>query len=249
LTTDVATTYEEQRERDWADFTSRSGPTQDYWARWEERSFGWKVPIVFLQPLGLESPSFFEPLQPLLDELGELEEVEVPPVEWLHTRYIEIGFMRPVDILWSQVETFYVNAAPRIHKLEEFPLRIGGISVADDERIYLGVDEGGQYREVRRVVGLGVPKVYERMREDPLITPEGDAFVPTIEIGFLMGRGDRSRVIEALEPYRDIDLGTITPEKLKMARMPIQPHDHYAGIDVVAEIPMYGADARKGYHN
>ena len=249
MTTDIAATYREQRERDWADFTSRSGPTQDYWGLWEERSFGWKVPIDFVQPLGIESATFFEPLQPLLDALGELEEVEVPPVEWLHATYIQIGFMRPFDILWSQVETFYVNAAPRIHRLEPFPLHIGGISVADDERIYLGIDDGGNYREARRVIGLGVPKVYEIMREDPLLTDDGDAYIPMIDIGYLTGRGDRDRVIEAIQPHREIDLGTITPDKLKMARMPIQPHAHYAGIDVVAEIPMYGKDARKGYHN
>ena len=36
---------------------------------------------------------------------------------------------------------------------------------------------------------------------------------------------------------------------MKLARVPIQPHDHYLDLDVIAEIPLLGAQHRKGYHN
>jgi len=36
---------------------------------------------------------------------------------------------------------------------------------------------------------------------------------------------------------------------LQMARVPIMPHDHYASLDVVAQIEMRGENYREGYHN
>ena len=69
------------------------------------------------QPLGFAVPGPFGPRQPLLADLGELAEGQVPPVGWLHTTYVRVGFLRAVDILWSQVESFYVNAAPRIRSI------------------------------------------------------------------------------------------------------------------------------------
>ncbi len=248
-TSDVTTTYAEQRAQDWAAFVAVTGPPADYWAHWEEESFSWKFPVEFLQPLGTEAPALFDPLQPLLAELAELDEVDVPPVSWLHTTYVRVGFLRAVDILWSQVESFYVNAAPRLRRIEPFSLRLAGVSVADDERIYLGVDDGGNYREARRQIRLGVPVVHQKAKDDPLLTPEGDRFIPTIDIGYLTGRGDRRRVIEVLERYRDFEVGEVPLTHMKMARLPIQPHDHYIDIDVIAEIPLLGADHRKGYHN
>jgi hypothetical protein len=246
---DVALAYADQRAREWDAFTSGTGPLADYWARWEELSFSWKFPIEFLQPLGLDAPDVFAPLEPLFAELRELDEVEVPPISWLHATYVRVGFLRAADVMWSQVESFYVNAAPRIRRVEPFSLRLAGISVADDERIYLGIDDGGSYREVRRQIRLGVPLVYEKMKDDPLVTADGDAFVPTLDIGYFTGRGDRARVREVLERHRDVDLGELPLTHMKMARVPVQPHDHYIDLDVVAEIPLLGANHRKGYHN
>jgi hypothetical protein len=248
-TTDIAATYAEQRERDWDAFRHEDGPLPDYWARWEERSFGWKVPIDFLQPFGLDAPAAFAPLEPLFEQLREMPEVEVPPLEWLHCMYVRIGFLRAVDVLWSQVESFYANASPRIHRVAPFSARLGGLSVADGERIYLGIDDGGSYREVRRQLKLGVPKIYEKMREDPAVTAEGDRFVPTLDVGYFTGRGDRRRVAEVLEPWRQVELGEVPLTHMKLARVPIQPHNHYVELDVIAEIPLLGEDYRKGYHN
>jgi hypothetical protein len=245
----VAEQYAEEREQDWNTFVNASGPLPDYWGLWEERSRGWRVPIEFLQPFGIEAPAAFEALEPLLETLRGMPEVEVPPVEWLHATWVRIGFLMSTDIMWSQVETFYVNAAPRLRRIEPFTARMAGISVADNEVVYLGIDDAGSYREARRQARLGVPKVYEVMKDDPLVTPEGDRFVPRVEIAYFTGKGDRANVVAALEPYRELQVGQVPLTHLKMARLPIQPHSHYEPIDVVAEIPMLGEAHRGGYHN
>ncbi len=248
-TTELTTTYLDERERDWSAFVSSSEPLPDYWAWWEEHSASWKVPIQFLQPIGQESGDELAALSELLEALGELDEVVVPPVEWVHITYVDVGFLRPTDVLWSQVESFYVNAAPRIRRAEPFSLRIAGLSATDDGQIYLGVDDGGNYRELRRQIRLGVPFVSQKMKDDPLVTADGDAFVPKLPIAFTTGKGDRARLVEFLEAHRELDLGEFSPPHMKLARLPIQPHDHYGAIDVVAEIPLLGSDHRKGYHN
>ncbi|MGE3961449.1 MAG: hypothetical protein AB7F65_07185 [Dehalococcoidia bacterium] len=250
---DVDTTaeaYAEQRERDWNSFVTGSGPLTDFWAAWEERSFGWRVPIEFLQPLGLESADTFANLEPVLDVLRGMPEVDIIPTEWLHATWVRVGFLMSTDIMWSQVESFYVNAAPRLRRIEPFTLTLKGLSVAGDERIYLGVEDAGIYREARRLAKLGVPKVWEVLKQDPLIDAGGnDAFVPVVDIAYFTGKGDRARVAAALEPFRDIEVGQVSLTHLKLARLPILPHSHYEMIDVVAEIPMLGAAHRGGYHN
>lgn len=246
----VAEAYAEQRERDWNAFVTASGPLPDFWALWEERSFGWRVPIEFLQPLGLESPDTFAGLEPVYEALRPLQEVDLVPVEWLHTTWVRVGYLMSTDVMWSQVESFYVNAAPRLRRIEPFTLTLRGISVGDGERIYLGVEDAGTYREARRLAKLGVPKVWEVLKQDPLIDAGGnDAFVPVVDIGYFTGKGDRARVVEALEPFRDLEVGSVDLTHLKLARLPILPHSHYEMIDVVAEIPMLGAAHRGGYHN
>lgn len=250
----VAESYRARRARAWEAFASGSEPLTDYWSAWAERSHGWRTPIEFLQPVGLEAPDAFDALEPLLAELRAMPEVEVFPTSWLHLTWVRLGFLMATDLMWSQVETFYVNASPRLHRVHPFSLRLGGISVADDERITLGVDDGGSYREARRQAKLGVPRVYEVLRDDPGINGDIDSYMPAIDIAAftgaaVTGRDSRERVREVLEPYRELDLGEVPVTHLKLARLPIQPHDYYAGIDVIAEIPMYGDAYRRGYHN
>lgn len=246
---DVAGEYAEARERDWSDFVGRRGALPDFWGLWEGRSFNWKVPIEYIQPLGIESPSTFDTLQPLFDKLASMPEIELAPVSWLHITWCRIGFLRAADIMWSQVESFYASSSPRLRRIPPTTLHLGGISVGEGERIYLGVNDGAMYREARRQARLGVPKVHEVMKDDSLITPDGDLYVPQVDLGYFTGKGTRERVIEALEPFRNVVVGDIALSHLKMARLPIQPHSHYEEIDVVAEMQMLGADHRKGYHN
>mgnify|MGYP001205261284 CR=1 FL=1 len=249
MTSDVDTSaYAEQRDTDWTAFAASDAPLLDYWLAWEERSHGWRVPIQFLQPIGVDYPKFTEPLQPLLDVLGKLDEVVVIPTDWMHLTTVHVGFLMAAGIMWSQVETFYVNASPRVRRIAPFDLALGGISVTEDG-VYLGADGGGSVREIRRQLRLGVPKVNEVMKDDPLVTEDGDSYAPTIEIAHFTGEGQRRRVLEALEPFRTIEAGSVAISQVKMARLPIQPHDHYGPLDVIAEMTLLGDDYRKGYHN
>ena len=90
-TESISEAYAEHRERDWNDFVTATGPLPDWWARWDERSFGWRVPIEFLQPLGLESADAFANLEPVLDVLRGMPEVEIVPTEWLHATWVRVG--------------------------------------------------------------------------------------------------------------------------------------------------------------
>lgn len=246
----LAQSYQRQREEDWIAFASQSGALPDYWARWESRSHAWRIPIEFLQPVGLEAPDAFAALEPLRAALERVPGVEVIPTDWLHLTWVRLGFLMATDIMWSQVETFYVNAAPRLRRVEPASLTLGGVSVADGERIYLGVDDAGIYREARRQAKLGVPKVWEVLKDDAKIDADGnDQFVPTIDIAYFTGEGNHQQVVEALEPFRELAVGTVPITHLKLGRVPIQPHHHYDTIDIVAEIPMLGAAHRGGYHN
>jgi hypothetical protein len=247
-TTTAAAEYAARRAEDWAAFTAGSGPGADHWDMWAKASHDWKNTIEFLQPIGLDFPDYLEPLQPLLDKLAAMEEVDIPPVEFTHVTILRLGFLMSSDILWSQTESFYVNSAPRIHRLHPFSIRFRGISALEDA-LYIGVEDEHRFREVRRQVRNGVMKAAEAMKNDPQNTPEGDRFMPIIPFVYFTGRGDRARVIEAVEPYLDADLGERHLTHIKMGRVSSDPDIHYPDVDVVAEIGLLGEDARKGYHN
>lgn len=236
--------YIEQRARDWDAFRSSTAPLPDFWVWYEEYSHNWKIPIEFMQPIGLDVPGFLEPLQPLLEVLAGLEEVELIPVPFVHMTVVPVGFLMATDIMWSQVESIYVNAAPRLHRLDPFTLQIGGVS-ATDSTLYLGVDDGLIVKEIRRLVRLAVPVVTDKAKQ----TEDWDAFVPRIDFAYFTGKGSRERVVEAVTPFLEAQAREVRVDQAKMARVPIDPQTRFGDVDVIAEIGLYGADARKGYHN
>ncbi len=244
----AAAEYRARRERDWEQLLAGSGPLPDFWERYAERSHGWRQWIAFVQPLGKERPDLFAPLEPLYERLRAAGGVEIPPVEYLHAAMVQIGYMMASDVMWSQVESFYVNAAPRIHRVAPFTLRLGGIS-ATEETLYLGVDDGHALRGVRRQIGLGVPKVSQVLRaDDPQFTPRGDRFMPVVHLAHFAG-GDRDAVARAVEGLRDIELGEVEVTHVKMARMSPDPDIRTPEPDVIAEIGLLGEGYRTGYHN
>jgi hypothetical protein len=245
--TAASTEYAERRAQDWAAFAAAAGPPADHWAVWKQLSFDFRQGVEFAQPTGIDTPNLLEPLAPLLETLRGMEEIDLPPTEFLHYTTLRLGWLRPDDIYWTQVESFYVNAAPRLHRLHPFSVHFAGISARDDA-LYLGIDDGHTYREVRRQIRLGVPKAAEALRYDPAWSPEGDHYMPTLDFAFFTGRGDRRRVIEAVTPYLEADLGRQQVALIKMARIASDPQVHYQPIDVVAEIGLLGENARKGYH-
>lgn len=239
----TAAGYAADRANNWAAFASSSAPLPSYRENWDKRSYGWKVPIEFCQPIGLDYPTFLEPVQPLIDALAKLEEVELFPLGHLYMTTVHVGFLKADDIMWSQVESIYVNAAPRLHRLDPFPLKIGGISALED-CLYFGVDDSNIVKEIRRLVRLAVPVVYQKAREDS----HWPDFIPSIRFAGFTGKGSRQRVIEAVTPYLDTPLAEATVDKVKMARIPADPQTGWGDLDVIAEIALYGKNARQGYH-
>jgi hypothetical protein len=248
-TTIDTSVYRLRREQDWAAFVAGSGPPADHWALWEETSFGWRPEIAFFQPVGTDYPALVERIEPLRSALGAIGGVELLPAGFLHLNYLRLGFLRAVDIYWSQVETFYVNAAPRLHRVAPFDVHVGGVSARED-LVYLGVDDGMVFREMRRHIALGVPKAGQVLKEAG-IKPgiEDDPFIPEIPIAFFAGGGDRSAIVEALSPFLDADFGNYRVTHAKLGRAAPDPDVHFPDLDVVAEMVLYGPDHRKGYHN
>ena len=237
--------YAEERARDWAAFSTSTEPLPSYRERWDEYSHGWKVPIEFLQPVGLDKPDVLEPIQPLIDTLSKMEEVELFPTGFLHMTTVHVGFLMANDVMWSQVESIYVNAAPRLHRLDPFTLKFTGISALEDA-LYVGVDDGGSIlKEVRRLVRLAVPVVYEKARGDA----HWEDYRPLLKFAAFTGSGSRQRVIDVVTPYLDAHVGELRVDQIKMGRIPADPQTGFGDIDVIAEIGLLGKDARKGYHN
>lgn len=241
----AAEEYARRRDEDWQAFAAAPGPPPDRWARWEEATHGWRQRVAFMQPVGLDYPDLFEPLASLLATLEGMEEIDIPPLDSRYLNVVTVGHLMSTDIMWSQTETFYVNAAPRIHRLEPFSLRFRGISIGEDA-IYLGVEDGYALREVRRQIGVGVRRVYQTLREED---PDGTRYVPCVEFAYFTGKGSRERVVEALAAHRDADLGQRDVSHIKMARISSDPAIHYPPLDVIAEIGLLGKDHRRGYHN
>lgn len=239
--------YRAQLEADWTAFAGDSGPLADRWGRYATRSRQWRQTVVFGQPVGLDYPTAWAPLEPLLGALRAIDGVDVPPFEWFFLNVATAGYLMPTDISWSQVESLYVNAAPRIHRLEPFQLQFGGIS-ATDEALYLGVDDGLALRAVRRQLSIGVTQVRQWFKEDPWIRDDGDHFVPRVEIAYFSPSANRRRIIDAVQAYRSINLGAHPVSQIKMARLSADPQIHYPPMDVIAEIGLLGENARKGYH-
>jgi len=101
----AAAEYARRREEDWERFAAGPDRLPNRWARWEEQTHGWKQRVAFFQPLGIDAPEVFAPLDSLLAELGEMEEIEIPPRESLYLNIVTIGHLMSTDVMWSQVET------------------------------------------------------------------------------------------------------------------------------------------------
>lgn len=228
---------------------SSTGPSTGYWDRWEERSHDWRASIDFMHPFGRDHAEQLAPLTAVLDALRAIPGVDVPPIEWLHATWLHLGFLRAEDIMWSQVETYYVSAAPRLRRVQPRPVRLGGIALTEDGRVTLGVEDAGLFRDARKQASIGTMKAREAILADAAMTPDGDTFAATIDIAFLDAQASAGTVAQAIEPYRALHVAEVTPTHLMLARVAPEPTKHFDSLDIVAEIPMLGDQHRGGYHN
>ena len=227
--------YRERWQRDWAAFASGGGPPADYWARWEQRSHCWRLPMLLLQPLGRDHPALLDPLEPLLEQLGAMEELELAPPGFLHLPVLLVGWLMSSDISYTEMERIWIRAAAGIQRGDAFSLRLGGVS-ADEDGLYVGVDDGLALRDVRARAVAREPRVAQAARESEL---EG-AYVPKFHFAYGSGRGDRARVIEAVEPYRDAVLGEYAVTRVGVGRLLSDPQIRYPDPDVIAEVALRG---------
>lgn len=196
--------------------------------------------MALLQPVGRDHPQLLEPLQPLLDVLAELEEIELPPPSFLHVPTLVVGFVTATDISFTEMESMTMRASSHIARMPPFSLRVGGISAREDA-LYLGVDDDFHLREVRRRAGERAPRIAQALRDDPAFAPDGgDRFMPSIPFAFFTGRGDRARVIEAVEPYRETELGECSVTHISVGRLLSDPQIRYPDPDVILEIALRG---------
>lgn len=230
--------YALRRETDWSAFRAQSGPPGDYWATWAERSNGWRPAMLLLQPLGRDRPDLLEPLRPLLDALADVEGVELPPPSFVHLPTLVVGYLMSTDISFTDMENIAMQAAGRIQRLAPFTLRFSGIS-ATEETLYLGVDDGYALREVRLAAAERAPRIAEALREEGEAAG-GQDFVPTVPFAYFMGGGDRARIAELVEPYRETVLGEHHASHIGLGRLLCEPQIRYPGPDVLVEIPLRG---------
>ena len=194
--------------------------------------------MMLLLPIGRDHPDMLDPLRPLLDLLASLEEVDLPPVGFLHPAHTAGGV--------SDVQRHHVHgdgnhlreASSSIRRVPPFSLRVGGISAREDA-LYLAVDDDLQLREVRRRAAEGSSRIARAPRDDPALAPDGaDHFVPSIPLAYFTGRGDRARIIEAVEPHREIAVGEYPVARIGVGRILSEPQIPYPDVDVVAEIAL-----------
>ena len=156
----------------------------------------WKVPIEFLQPTRrrVHRRTRSSSLQPLLDDPRQARRGRcLPPVTtWVHLTYSARGLPASDRRASGHRSSPFMSMLRRgcIRRVEPFPVRTSpGISVSEDGQIYVGVDDGGNYRELRRQIRLGVPV---HLAED-----EGRPAENTAEWRRLSYRGCRSRASPA----------------------------------------------------
>ncbi len=77
------------------------------------------------------------------------------------------------------------------------------------------------------IIGSGPIVIGQVFKEAGIETGDGDRFVPEIPFAYFSGRGDRARVIEAIAPHLDAQLGEYPVSHIKMGRVAPDPDIHY----------------------
>ncbi len=217
-------------------------PSIGYWDQWKTVSSNWKPSVEFLYPFGRDYPAAFAPLEPLFAELGALRGVDVVPIDWIRLTWLRVGFLGPTGLSAVEVETFHEASGVQLRKIDGRPVRLGGIELVDN-RVTLKFDDGGIFREARAAAARGLAQADAALRQDPAMTRDGDMYMPVIDLAYLDGTASDGAVVQAIDPYRAVDLGEVNVGKLMLAHVISQPETHYAYLDIWAEIILAGQRA------
>ena len=224
------------------------GLSEDFWENYEQKTFSWKQWIAFMIPVGLKNKDFVDSLGSQISPIKNIQGVTLFPDSYLYLPISFIGYLKPDDIMWSQVESFYVNASPRIHRIEPFEINAIEIAMSQDT-IYIAFDDNYNFKEVRKQLMLGVPHINKLFKNNDSQVKEGnDHFLPKIDIAFL----NQANQIDINNQLKKVDLkqsATLTVDYVSLVRIASDPQLKISDPDIIAEIPLMGKDYRTGYHN
>tara|TARA_Y100000741_G_scaffold356641_1_gene333531 strand:- start:163 stop:972 length:810 start_codon:yes stop_codon:yes gene_type:complete len=221
--------------------------TEDFWVNYEQNTHSWKQWISFMIPLGLKNQELAKNLNSELSGLKDISGINFFPDSYLYLPISFIGYLKPDDIMWSQVESFYVNASPRIHRIEPFDITALEIGLSKDT-IYIAFDDNYNFKKIRKQLMLGVPHINKLFKNsDSQVNQEIDYFLPKIDIAYLsnININKVSKKLDTVNLKKD----KFTVDYVYLVRMSSDPQLKTSDPDIIAEIPLMGKEYRSGYHN
>tara|TARA_B100001996_G_scaffold382440_1_gene374256 strand:- start:959 stop:1771 length:813 start_codon:yes stop_codon:yes gene_type:complete len=222
--------------------------TENFWENYEQKTFSWKQWIAFMIPVGLKNKEFVESLSAEITNISNIDGATLFPDSYLYLPISFIGYLKPDDIMWSQVESFYVNASPRMHRID--PFEINAIEIAmDKDTIYVAFDDDYHFKEIRKQLMLGVPHINKLFKNnDSQVEQESDHFLPKIDIAFL-NQANQADIKVQLKKVNLKKTISLTVDYVSLVRMASDPQLKMSDPDIIAEIPLMGKEYRTGYHN
>tara|TARA_Y100001970_G_scaffold291483_1_gene428787 strand:+ start:6272 stop:7084 length:813 start_codon:yes stop_codon:yes gene_type:complete len=222
--------------------------TEDFWKNYEQKTHSWKQWISFMIPFGLKNEEFVENLNEAISNLGNINGVTLFPNSYLYLPISFIGFLKPDDVMWSQVESFYVNASPRLHRIDPFEISAIKIGMSSDA-LYIAFDDGYNFKKIRKQLMLGVPHINKIFKnQDSQVNEESDHFLPKIDIAYL-NKAKKSDINNQLNKVNLNNMSKLTVDYVYLVRMASDPQLKINDPDIIAEIPLMGKEYRTGYHN
>ena len=221
--------------------------SSSYWKNYETRTHNWKQWICFMIPIGIKNETYSNQLLDSSSQIISIDNYEAFPTKYLYLPISFVGFLKPDGIMWSQVESFYVNASPRLHRIE--PFNIQPIKIAyDEENISIIFDDNYAFKEIRRQLQLGVPHINAIYKnKDSYVRNGTDHFMPKIDIGYFT-QASYKKVADKLSNI-EISKSELNIDTVYLVRMSADPQIKLSQPDIIAEIPLMGSKYRTGYHN
>ncbi|MDG1990572.1 MAG: hypothetical protein P8J51_04810 [Dehalococcoidia bacterium] len=218
-----------------------------YWENYEARTYNWKQWICFMIPIGIKNVSYANQLLDAGSQLININNYDAFPTQCLYLPISFVGFLKPDGIMWSQVESFYVNASPRLHRIEPFNIQLLKIAY-DEETISIVFDDNYAFKEIRHQLQLGVPHINAIYKNnDSYVKNSIDNFMPKINIGYF-SQASYQEVNSKLESV-EISESKLDIDTIYLVRMSADPQIKLPQPDIIAEIPLMGSKHRTGYHN
>jgi hypothetical protein len=221
--------------------------SSNYMNNYEKRTYNWKQWVGFMIPIGLKNESLLQNIHDSIKNIYDIKGIEHFPLSYCYLPIAFIGYLKPDDVMWSQVESFYANASPRIHRISPFEIESLTVSY-NNETVYLSINDNYNFREIRKQLKIGVPHIRKIFTEnDNQVISDIDYFMPKVDLGYFSNT-ELSNIKKTLANTKIITQ-KITIDKVYLVRMASDPQINFPDPDIIAEIPLIGPDYRTGYRN